>query len=107
MPAPLRRIVSRRSSPEAKARAAKNDRYIRGLYHRLGPVEFWRRRLCWLVESGKWVAYIRLVAYLRRKGIDGDCGEIADPSTQMELDPAGYRAAACRLKSIGIVTPRR
>ena len=61
MPKPFRRTVARRSSPEAKARAAKNDTYMRGLYHRVGPAEFWRRRLCWLVENGKWVSYIRLV----------------------------------------------
>jgi hypothetical protein len=78
---------------------------MRGLYHRVGPAEFWRRRLCWLVENGKWVSYIRLVAYLRRRGLDGACGEIADLAKQRELDPYGYLGAACRLKTIGIVTP--
>ncbi len=105
MPKPFRRTVARRTGPEAKARAAKNDRYVRGLYHRVGPVEFYRRRLCWLVENGKWVSYIRLVSYLRRKGID--CGEIANLSIQRELDPYGYLGAVWRLQTIGIVTPRR
>jgi hypothetical protein len=96
MPRPYRRTVARRSSPEAKARAGKNDAYIRGLYHRLGPVQFWTRRLNWLVHNGKWVSYIRLVAYLRRNGIE--CGEIADLSIQSQLDPVGYRQAVRRLK---------
>src|SRR5262245_2089382 len=102
MPKPFRRTVARRASPEAKARAAKNDAYIRGLYHRVGPVVFWRRRLQWLVANAKWVSYIRLVAYLRRNGID--CGEIADPSIQSQLDPVGYRQAVRRVREIGIVT---
>jgi hypothetical protein len=99
MAEPHRRTVARRSSPEAKARAGKNDAYIRGLYHRVGPAEFWRRRLCWLVENGKWVSYIRLIGYLRRKGLDGECGDIANPSIQMELAPFAYRAAVSRVRT--------
>jgi hypothetical protein len=99
MPKPYECTGSRSSSPDVKARARKNDSYIRGLYHRVGPAEFWRRRLCWLVENGRWVSYIRLVAYLRRKGLDGECGDIANPSIKMELAPFAYRAAASRVRT--------
>ena len=47
---------------------------------------------------------LRLVSYLRRKGID--CGEVADPFIQSQLDPYGYHAAVGRVKSIGIVAAK-
>jgi hypothetical protein len=46
------------------------DEYIRKLYARLGPEEFYRRRLEWLFANGKWKSYDRLVAYLEKAGIN-------------------------------------
>jgi hypothetical protein len=45
------------------------DRYIRQLYARLGPEEFYRRRLDWLAANGKQASYDRLFAYLAKAGI--------------------------------------
>jgi hypothetical protein len=49
---------------------ADKDQFIRQLYARLGPEEFYRRRLEWLVNHGKTTSYRRLVAYLKRVGIE-------------------------------------
>jgi hypothetical protein len=43
------------------------DAWARGLYRRLGPEEFYRRRLEWLAAHGKTTWYNRLVASLREK----------------------------------------
>jgi hypothetical protein len=43
------------------------DAWARGLYRRLGPEEFYRRRLEWLAAHGKTTSYDRLVAYLQEK----------------------------------------
>jgi hypothetical protein len=52
MPRPLRKTITERSSVSELIRADK-DRFIRQLYARLGPAEFWRRRLLWLDANGK------------------------------------------------------
>ena len=49
---------------------AGNDQFIRQLYARLGPAEFYRRRLAWLARHRKRTSYVRLIAYLERAGID-------------------------------------
>jgi hypothetical protein len=69
MPAPFRGTITGRSSNATLIRAG-NDQFIRQLYARLGPREFYRRRLEWLVKHGKTTSYRRLVAYLKRAGID-------------------------------------
>jgi hypothetical protein len=73
MPRPYRKTITGRSSVGELIRADK-DRLIRQLYARLGPAEFWRRRLEWLARNGKRTSYDRLIAYLQRAGI-----EISDP----------------------------
>jgi hypothetical protein len=65
----FRGTINGRSSDRTLIRADK-DRFIRELYARLGPAEFYRRRLTWLAENGKWTSYHRLVAYLERRGIE-------------------------------------
>ena len=35
---------------------------------RLGPAEFWTRRLAWLASRGKWAAYHRTIERLRAEG---------------------------------------
>jgi hypothetical protein len=69
MPRPYRGTITGRSSVGELIRADK-DRYIRQLYARLGPEEFWRRRLEWLARNRKRTSYDRLVAYLQREGIE-------------------------------------
>lgn len=69
MPRPYRHTITGRSSTGELIRADK-DRYIRQLYARLGPAEFWRRRLDWVARNGKRTSYERLVAYLEREGIE-------------------------------------
>jgi hypothetical protein len=58
----VRRVVEDAEQGDAKAREQ--------LYARLGPAAFYRRRLVWLAEHGKWMSYHRLAAYLERAGID-------------------------------------
>jgi hypothetical protein len=69
MPRPFRGIITRRSSDGTLIHADKS-RFIRQLYARLGPAEFYRRRLAWLAANGRWTSYNRLIAYLERAGID-------------------------------------
>jgi hypothetical protein len=69
MPRPFRNTITGRSTVGELIRADK-DRFIRQLYARLGPEEFWRRRLEWLARNGKRTSYDRLVAYLQREGIE-------------------------------------
>jgi hypothetical protein len=68
MPRPYRLTSTGRSSTGELIRADK-DRFIRQLYARFGPAEFWRRRLLWLASNGKRTSYHRLRAYLERAGI--------------------------------------
>ncbi len=89
MPKPFRRTVARRSSLDTKARAAKNDRSVRGLYHRVGPAEFWHRRLCWLVENGKWVVTARIG---RSASFAHDRGLTIRVNTE-QIDPRGWPTA--------------
>ncbi len=69
MPRPYRGTITGRSSTGELIRADK-DRFIRQLYARLGPAEFWRRRLDRLARHGKRTSYNRLIAYLKRAGIE-------------------------------------
>jgi hypothetical protein len=69
MPRPYRGTITSRSTVGELIRADK-DRFIRQLYAQLGPEEFWRRRLEWLARNGKRTSYDRLMAYLRRAGIE-------------------------------------
>ncbi len=64
MPKPFRGQISG-SSPTGMLIRASKDVWCRGLYRRLGPEEFYRRRLAWLLAHGKTTSYNRLVAYLR------------------------------------------
>jgi hypothetical protein len=41
-----------------------------GLYRRLGPEEFYRRRLEWLAANGKTTSYHRLVVYLKERRLN-------------------------------------
>ena len=69
MPRPFRGIITRRSSDATLIHADKS-RFIRQLYARLGPEEFYHRRLAWLAAHGRWTSYHRLIAYVERAGID-------------------------------------
>jgi hypothetical protein len=69
MPRPFRHQSASKSATGELIRESK-DVFICGLYRRLGPEEFYRRRLAWLAANQKWTSYKRLVAYLRREGID-------------------------------------
>ncbi len=69
MPKPFRGQISGSSSTGMLIRWSK-DVWCRGLYRRLGPEEFYRRRLAWLQAHGKTTSYNRLVAYLAKRGID-------------------------------------
>jgi hypothetical protein len=69
MPRPYRAQKPGKSLTGNLIRQSK-DEYIRKLYARLGPEEFYKRRLDWLFANGKWKSYDRLVAYLEKAGID-------------------------------------
>jgi hypothetical protein len=69
MPRPYRGTITGRTSKNELIRASKR-KFLRQLYARLGPEEFYRRRLDWLQANGKKTSYARLVAYLGRVGID-------------------------------------
>ena len=69
MPRPFRGLITGRSSDAMLIRADKS-RFVAELYARLGPEEFYRRRLAWLAAHGRWTSYHRLIAYVERAGID-------------------------------------
>jgi hypothetical protein len=69
MPRPFRGQITKKSTVNELIRADK-DRYVRSLYARLGPEEFYRRRLEWLRANGKTTCLNRLVAFLQARGID-------------------------------------
>jgi hypothetical protein len=69
MPKPFRGQISSKSSTGTLIRASKSE-FIRRLYARLGPEEFYRRRLDWLKANGKATCYDRLVVHLRRTGLE-------------------------------------
>jgi hypothetical protein len=68
VPKPFQGQVTNRSSAGTLIRASKSE-FIRCLYARLGPEEFYRRRLDWLQANKKTTSYGRLVDYLRRAGL--------------------------------------
>jgi hypothetical protein len=69
MPRPFRHQSAGKSATGALIWESK-DVFIRGLYRRLGPEQFYARRLAWLAAHQKWTSHARLVAYLQREGID-------------------------------------
>jgi hypothetical protein len=69
MPKPFRGQVSSRSSAHTLIRASKSE-FVRCLYARLGPTEFYRRRLDWLKANGKRTSYDRLIVYLQGAGLE-------------------------------------
>jgi hypothetical protein len=71
MPRPYRAQNPGKSKSTSSLIRQSKDQYIRQLYARLGPAEFYRRRLQWLAANGKWVSYDRLVACLATTGIEG------------------------------------
>jgi hypothetical protein len=71
VPRPFRHQAAGRSNSTSLLIRADKDRFIRQLYARLGPEEFYRRRLEWLAANGKWRSYDLLVAYLAKAGIGG------------------------------------
>jgi hypothetical protein len=71
LPRPYRAQKSGKSNLTHTLIRHSKDQYVRQLYARLGPEEFYRRRLEWLAANGKWTSYHRLVAYLAKAGIQG------------------------------------
>jgi hypothetical protein len=69
MPKPFRDQIGPSSPTGILIRASKSQ-YVRCLYARLGPEEFYRRRLDWLQANQKTTSYARLVAYLRREKLE-------------------------------------
>ncbi len=69
MPRPYQAQRPGKSSLTASLIRQSKDQYVRQLYARLGPEEFYRRRLEWLAANGKQASYDRLVAYLRKHGL--------------------------------------
>ena len=71
MPRPYQAQRPGKSSLTSSLIRQSKDQYVRQLYARLGPEEFYRRRLAWLAANGKRASYDRLVAYLAKTGIEG------------------------------------
>ena len=69
LPRPYRAQKSGNSNLTHTLIRHSKDQYIRQLYARLGPEEFYRRRLAWLAANGKRTSYNRLLAYLDKAGI--------------------------------------
>jgi hypothetical protein len=69
MPKPFRGQINSRSSTGTLIRTSKSE-FIRCLYARLGPEEFYRRRLDWLKANAKATSYARVIEYLRRTGLE-------------------------------------
>ena len=69
MPRPYRAQKSGKLTRTSCLIRQSKDQYIRQLYARLGPEEFYRRRLAWLAANGKRTSYNRLLAYLDKAGI--------------------------------------
>jgi hypothetical protein len=68
-PRPYRAQKSGKSNLTHTLIRHSKDQYIRQLYARLGPEEFYRRRLAWLAANGKWTSYNRLVVHLSKHGL--------------------------------------
>ncbi len=71
MPRPFRHQAAGRPNSTSTLIRQDKDRFVRQLYARLGPEEFYRRRLAWLAANEKWKSYDRLVAYLAKAAIGG------------------------------------
>jgi hypothetical protein len=69
MSRPFREMITRSTTTNQLIRASKSQ-FVRQLYARLGPEEFYRRRLDWLQSHEKTSSYDRLIAYLRRVGLE-------------------------------------
>jgi hypothetical protein len=69
LPRPFRAQKSGKSNLTRTLIRQGKDQYIRQLYARLGPEDFYRRRLAWLSANGKWTSYNRLVVHLSKHGL--------------------------------------
>jgi hypothetical protein len=69
LPRPYRTQKSGKSSLTYCLIRQSKDQYARQLYTRLGPEEFYRRRLAWLAANGKNTSHNRLLGYLAKAGI--------------------------------------
>ena len=69
MPRPFRAQKSGRPTSTSSLIRQSKDQYVRQLYARLGPEEFYRRRLAWLAANEKWTSHSRLIAYLGKNGL--------------------------------------
>jgi hypothetical protein len=69
MPRPFRETITKATTTNQLIRAGKSL-FVRQLYARLGPEEFYRRRLDWLKANDKKTSCGRLLAYLRKAGIE-------------------------------------
>jgi hypothetical protein len=69
LPRPFRAQKSGKSNLTHTLIRHSKDQYIRQLYARLGPEEFYRRRLAWLAANGKWTSHRRLIVYLGERGL--------------------------------------
>jgi hypothetical protein len=70
MPHPCRAQTRRtRSNATSSLIRESKDQYVRQLYARLGPEEFYRRRLAWLAANGKWTSHHRLTVFLGKRGL--------------------------------------
>src|SRR4051794_1521242 len=88
MPRPFRDQITRRTTTHELIRAGKSQ-YIRALYARLGPEEFYRRRCEWLLANGKTTSYQRLRAYLDARGIDVLSSPLTREGEIPEIRPPG------------------
>jgi len=70
LPRPHRAQRPGKSSLTCSLIRESKDQYVRQLYARLGPEEFYRRRLEWLAANEKCASYDRLVVYLAKAGIE-------------------------------------
>ena len=69
MPHPYRAQKSGKLTRTSCLIRQSKDQYVRQLYARLGPEEFYRRRLAWLAANGKWTSHRRLIVYLGKRGL--------------------------------------
>src|SRR3954466_10907897 len=92
MPRPFRDQITRRTTTHELIRAGKSE-YVRALYARLGPQEFYRRRCEWLLANGKTTSYRRLRTYLEARGIDVFSGPLTREGEMTGYPPPGDPAS--------------
>ena len=86
MPRPYRAQKSGKSSLTHSLIRQSKDQYVRQLYARLGPEEFYRRRLAWLAANGKWTSYNRLAVHLGKHSLMPDSANNANGEKPPESD---------------------